>query len=119
MSSGLSVAKMVVEHHTEQDDPLWLIQAILQAEDLAKWSGVRPEFETSQNRKVVKMVSSLNQAILYCIIFERNLLFWATNNFVETNSRKNLWAVFCQKLLVDLSFNLLSIKIPFFIQAIL
>jgi hypothetical protein len=28
MSSGLFVAKMVVEHHAEQDDPLWLIQAI-------------------------------------------------------------------------------------------
>jgi hypothetical protein len=28
MSDGLFIAKMVVEHHTEQDNPLWLIQAI-------------------------------------------------------------------------------------------
>jgi hypothetical protein len=69
------------------------------AEGLATWSGTRPGFETSQNRKVVKMVSPLK---VITILDDKQ--------FRGNKLPKNLWAVFYQKLLVDLSFNLLSIE---------
>jgi hypothetical protein len=71
------------------------------------------EFETSQNRKVVKrMVSSLRERkkLLYCIIFERNYYFGRQKQLRGNNLCKSLGSFLPERTLciVDLNRNLLA-----------